>query len=129
MVKDDLIIRKDILINKLGLWPDFHDFEIVRLEIDRKEPSVLMEIYGFQILKEVEKRGCYKRANECIITLKFNGITDIQLKGFNQQNVISSLEFTEESGLLKTEILTSFGLSGYIVSRNVEVIGIKDIVR
>jgi len=129
MLKDNLIIRKDILIKKLGLWPDFHDFEIVRLELDRKEPFMLMEVYGFQTLKEVDKKGYYKRVNECVITLKFNDVTDIQLKGFNQQNVISSLEFTEESSLLKTEILTSFGLSGYIISKNIEIIGVKDIAR
>ena len=95
--------------------------------MDRNGPSVLMEIYGFSTLKETDEKGCFKRANECVITLQFNAISDILLEDHNQQNVISELKFEEQGGLLKTEISASFGLRGYIVSKNAEIVDIKDL--
>jgi len=122
-----LISGSNGIKEKFGYWPDFHDFEVLHLIMDRNGPDVLMEIYGFNTSQETDEKKCFKRINECIITLKFNIISDILLKDYNQQNVISELDFREQGGLLRTEISASFGLCGYIVSKNAEIVDIKDI--
>jgi hypothetical protein len=124
-VPGNLIINDNSLVEKFGYWPDFHDFEILRLKMDRSGPFIAMHIYGFQALKETDEKGCFKKANECVITLRFNSISDVVLEDFNQQNVLSELTFQERDGLLKTIISTSFGLCGYIISETVEVVKIE----
>lgn len=121
----NLIINDNFLVEKFGCWPDFHDFEILRLKMDRSGPFIVMHIYGFQALKETDEKGNFRKTNECVITLRFSGISDLVLEDFNQQNVISKLTFKENDGLLKTSISTSFGLCGYIVSETAEVVKIE----
>jgi len=118
----NLIINGNSLVDKFGYWPDFHDFEILRLKMDRSGPFIAMHIYGFRTLKEIDEKGYFKKTNECVITLRFNSISEVVLENFNQQNVLSELTFEERDGLLKTTISTSFGLCGYIMSKTVEVV-------
>lgn len=120
-----LIINSNSLVNKFGYWPDFHDFEVLRVEMDRSGPFIILHIYAFHALKETDDRGYFKKTNECVISLCFQGISDVVLEDFNQQNVLSELTFEDTGGLLKTTISTSFGLCGYIVSKTVEVIKIE----
>jgi hypothetical protein len=124
-IPKNLIINADSLTQWFGYWPDFHDFEIVRVEMDRSEPSITIQVYAFQTVKESDEKGYFKRAKECLVTLKFNAISEVALEGFNQQNVLSSLAFEEKDGYLKTKLSTVYGLSGFIISKNLQILGIE----
>lgn len=121
-----LIINGKQLVAKLGYWPDFHDFEVMRVEMDRSGPTITIQIYCFHTLKETDNKGYFKKTNECAVTFRFNGISDIVLEDFNYQNCLACLTFEEVDGLLKTIFETTFGLHGYIVSKNLEIIRIED---
>ncbi len=93
------------VINFLGLWPSFHDAEILKVDLDREKFSLEMELYTFLMLKELDKSGHYKLDKECIITFRFLSIEELELVDFNQQNVISRLDFEQvDDGNIKVII-------------------------
>lgn len=116
------------IIDSLGEWPSFHDAEILKVELDREGPSLEIILYTFLMLKEVDERGYYKLAKKCIITFRFFSIEELKLIGFNQQNVISDLNYEQtDKGDIKVELNSSYGLNGGFICKDIEVISVKEV--
>jgi hypothetical protein len=77
------------LLDYLCEVPDFHDGEIISLDLHRNGPSHLV-IHGFAV-NLIERAFDWKNANHAIVTLKLEQVVDLQLDGFSKQNVIGSL--------------------------------------
>ncbi|MEW6027308.1 MAG: Imm50 family immunity protein [Planctomycetota bacterium] len=121
------IINSNLLIDWFGYWHDFHDFEVMHIDMNRKGPTIIMQVYGFKMLPEVDEKGYYKLTKHCVITIKFNEVSDLSLEEFNHQNVLASLSFNEEKDSIRTALWPCYGCHGFIVSRNVEVVNINPI--
>jgi hypothetical protein len=72
--------------------PDFHDAEIVKLDLDRDEPGKL--ILRTSILGERQPVGHFARQKECTVTFTLIDVFDVELRGFSRQNVIGSLKIS-----------------------------------
>lgn len=87
------------LISIFGKWPSFHDAEVLRAVLDRsgpEGPSVETMIHVFEMTSEIDsKSGLYAVKNRMLVTLRFTEISLQQIHGFNEQNVLSSLEVAE----------------------------------
>lgn len=117
-----------MVINFLRKWPSFHDAEVLKVELDRKGPSLDIKFYTFLMLKEVDERGYYKLDKECIIAIRFYSIEGLELVDFNEQNVISSLDFQQiESGGIKVIIHPCYGLNGEFICKDIEIISVEKI--
>lgn len=76
------------VLNWFGKYYDFHDAEILRLELNRRSPSFL-RIYGYGVGKD--GTGAWVSQKHAIITFTLDGVYDLELDGFSHQNVIGSL--------------------------------------
>jgi hypothetical protein len=79
-----------------GRWPSFHDFEVIRIAIDRSGdlgPTLSVEIYGFVTSQALDQNGYYRREPEVSMLLEFYRVEINRLEGLNRQNVIASLDF------------------------------------
>ena len=87
------------LISIFGKWPSFHDAEVLGAVLDRsgpEGPSVETMIHVFEMTSEIDsKSGLYAVKNRMLVTLRFTEISLQQIHGFNEQNVLSSLEVAE----------------------------------
>jgi Immunity protein 50 len=86
------------VIAHLGLWPSFHDAEVFKLELDRTkattneiQPVLNLHLRGWVMTSEIISTGHFKLIGDALFHFKFEGINDLQINGFNGQNVISSL--------------------------------------
>jgi hypothetical protein len=89
-----------LVTDVFGRWPSFHDAEVLRLRLDRQGeagPWLEADIYAFAMTSETDERGHYVLDKQHVVTLRFDGLLALELRGFNQQNVISSLEIEEAS--------------------------------
>lgn len=83
----------------LGMWPSFHDAEVLKLTFDRAHAlssenlSPVLDLYlrGWVMTSEVTENGFYKLHGESIFQFQFEGITNLHVEGFNNQNVVSAL--------------------------------------
>lgn len=89
------IINSSRLEEIYGGWPSFHDAEIHEIKLQRniKEDGAFLEliIHLYEMTPDVDKKGYYKLAKHNLVTIRFEEITDMQLEGFNHQNVILDL--------------------------------------
>lgn len=114
--------------------PDFHDAEILALDLDREGPARL--VLRTWIFGQLQPGGQLPLRHECTVTLLLLDVFDLDLKGFGRQNVIGRLTLScrEFSGAemaslpgkvagpgYEIDIEPCWGLSGTIRCRSLEV--------
>ncbi|OYT86812.1 MAG: hypothetical protein CFE46_15365 [Burkholderiales bacterium PBB6] len=91
-----------MVIERFGQWPSFHDGEVHRIVLDRtsnascgrSRPTVEVHVRGWIMGPDVDAEGFYKLRSDSVVVFLFEGIFDLKLEGFNQQNVLSSLNLS-----------------------------------
>ncbi|MGH9733628.1 MAG: Imm50 family immunity protein [Candidatus Acidiferrales bacterium] len=83
----------DALFDWFGYWPDFHDAEILRLELNRTGESTI-SINTEECTTEIDAQGYYVLRKHVTVHFLLGGISDVELGEFSVQNVISGLEIT-----------------------------------
>ena len=107
----ELIEDHEKVIGHFGQWPSFHDGEVHRIVLDRMNrsasgsytPTAEVHLRGWVMTADVNAGGLFKVENDAVIHFLFEGVFDFELEGFNQQNVLSSLNFSIISDSLKNE--------------------------
>ena len=96
-----------------GMWPNFHDAEVISLTLARKGQSVL-RVYPYYPHKPAT------------VDFIFENVTDIDLQDFSGQNVITSLRIetaTDQNGVKVYRLVLGpcYGLSGRIDAKSLRV--------
>jgi hypothetical protein len=100
--------RAHLLIERLGHWPTFEDFEVLSLQFDRGnlmkifetsawteqiEPNLTAVFYGF----DIRYSPTHPDRKPILITMRFHGSFErFALDGFNHQNPICGLAMAFE---------------------------------
>ena len=85
------------LTDIFGYWPSFHDAEVLWIRLDRLPyteqygPVLEAVIHAFEITSEVDPDGFYVVRHHVRVHLRFEGVTELQLEGFNNQNALMGL--------------------------------------
>lgn len=83
----------EALVKFLGKWPSFDDFEVDSMFLKRSDddeelwPTLTIKFLGFRHDVPLESPD---RSN-CFIVLRFGGLENMTLNGFNHQNAINGL--------------------------------------
>ena len=121
------------LIAHFGRWPSFHDAEVVRLAIERRPnlgrgdgPTLDLTIHAFETTRELEPDGCFRLRRHAVVRFRFDGVVDLELRGFNEQNVLFDLSIADrpedaEGCRVEVSLHASYGLWGRFRCRRVEV--------
>jgi hypothetical protein len=92
------IENAELITNIFGNWPSFHDAEIHTILITRdcvSGPCMDATIHHWHSTSEVDSKGYLISKNHTLSTIRFSGVTDLQMRDFNHQNVLWDLEITE----------------------------------
>lgn len=130
------------IIARFGQWPSFHDGEVHRIVLDRTAcspsgsyiPSVEIHLRGWIMGPEVTDIGSYKLHNDSVVQFLFEDIFDFELEGFNQQNVLSSLNLSlieDPKGgaqALHVELEHCYLFSGKFSARKAKILGVAPYV-
>jgi hypothetical protein len=95
----EFIEGHQLVLNRFGMWPSFHDGEVHRIVLDRTArsaagpaiPKLELQIRGWIMVAEGSGSGLYKQECDSVVHFLFEDIADFELEGFNQQNVLTSL--------------------------------------
>jgi hypothetical protein len=129
-----LISGSEKLTQIFGRWPSFHDAEIIELTLWRgrvvgdHEPVLTLKVHLWETTAEVDSRGYYLRRNHTLCTLRFRGVDEFSMDGFNYQNVILELSIEEKEGdkrpspYFAVQIDTSFGMESSFECLQIEVV-------
>jgi immunity protein 50 of polymorphic toxin system len=128
------IIDREILVGRFGRWPAFHDAEVYAVRMDsgrRSDGQIRLEIdvHLFRGTRE-EATGELVYVDHTLATLEFLGAEDIELGGFNSQNVLFDLLLepvqTTTGDRIRVLLQSSFGLGGGFSCSQVRVVAAVD---
>ena len=111
-------VNEELVTDVYGYWPTFHDAEIHSVAMRRNlkiggTPELYVSIHVWETTIEIDEKGYYRKVKHNIVRLGFENITDLELNGFNHQNVIHSLDIAEtdkpDRGHYQVEFSTSHG--------------------
>jgi hypothetical protein len=134
----ELIEGHEKVTDLFGQWPSFHDGEVHRVVLDRMSrspsgiciPTVEIHVRGWIIGPEITSEGFYKQNNDSIVSFLFEDVFDFELEGFNQQNVLSSLNlsFVEDKSMntkaLRVELEHCYLFSSEFTARKAKILSV-----
>jgi hypothetical protein len=92
-------------------------------------PSLAADFHVFEMTSDVTPDGYYALENHILVTMHFTGIDQLELGGFNHQNVLFGLVLNDISArqldVLKWEVAfdSSFGVSARFLCEKISVLG------
>jgi hypothetical protein len=126
----------DEVLKVFGRWPSFHDAEVVRFLLERSAstgagPCIVADIRAFEMTREVGTDGKYVLKNQTLVSFHFSGVDQVELNGFNGQNVLWDLVVVDirdrQMEDLRYEITfaSSYGMGARFFCREVAVAGVR----
>jgi Immunity protein 50 len=129
------VSNSEALTSIFGKWPSFHDAEVLRIRLDRGEglsgASLEADIHAWEMTPEVDARGFFVLRHHTLVTLRFDDIAELDLHGFNHQNVLWDLKLERLSELESAReqwsvaLPTSHGVSARFVCARISVIAAR----
>ena len=122
-----LIVNASALVERFGRWPDFHDAEIVHIELNRPRVARDLQIKLAARSREKDERGHFQLENVTLVTFQFIGVADLELGGFNHQNVIDDVHLEPAADRINVTIDPIYGLGGAFSCDQAEIIEIRSL--
>jgi hypothetical protein len=124
------IENAELVESIFGCWPSFHDAEIHSIMITRdceSGPQMDVTIHHWKMTSEVDSKGYYVLKNHTLTTLRFFELSELQLAGFNRQNVLVDIEITEVAGVdskssFSVLMPTNFGCDASFICGRIRVL-------
>jgi len=105
-----------------GYVPTFHDAEIVSLALDTGTERCVLRVAAFIMTPEVDAAGYFVLKAHVVVAFTLDGVTGLELDGFNHQNVIFGLSLvTTPVGGVRLEMEHCHGLAGWIEAGTVAI--------
>ena len=109
------------LIDWFGYSPNFHDAEILSIDL-RREPEVsTIRIHVWRTNDDVTPEGFYRLDRHAIATFSLWGIRSLQMEGWNHQNALWELRIDSGAEGFTLHMPTANGLEGEIVAARISV--------
>lgn len=133
----------ELVVAHLGMWPSFHDAEVLKIILDRSHvatgqelsPVLDLRLRGWVMTSEVTEQGFYKLHGDAVFQLRFEGVFNVQIEGFNNQNVLSAMNLElvahpREAGrqVLKVELEHCYQFEGSFTAQKARVVSITPYV-
>lgn len=117
-----LIQRAEILLDHYGYYPTFHDAHVVSIAPQSQDQSVSI-VFEYSDLVGTPPYTSDRGTFASKIVLKWKGVTETDLDLYG--NDIHRFSIERIGQLLRTEFRSGWGISGHIVSKDIEVISIE----
>jgi Immunity protein 50 len=135
---ESLVQGSEKLLAIFGRWPSFHDAEVMEIRLSRtpkgdggkrdRRVELLAKIHTWNMTNDVDSTGYYVLKNHTLVTLRFSGVEELKLEGFNHQNVIFGLTIQPKedsdsgSSRFHVEFDPSFGFDAIFDCSAIEVV-------
>lgn len=105
-----------------GGFPSFHDSEVVSLHLNRQGSShVKIDLIGWEYTDPGEVARLRSISMDTLVTFLLEDIHDLELGGFNFQNVISELSLEMADVGCRLTMWPCYGIAGWIHAGRVRI--------
>ena len=117
----------DLVVDRFGYWPSFHDAEVISLTLDRQGPKLVFLIHAWEMTDEVDDNGYFRKKKHSRVRFICDQIDEMSLDGFNHQNVLFEIaikklrEEEKDQESWGVVLDPSFGLTAEIKCRSMRI--------
>jgi hypothetical protein len=133
------IENSHLVTDIFGRWPSFHDAEVLEMTLNRGEratygPWLSATIHVFEMTSQVEN-GAYVLRHNSAVNFHFRELHELELDGFNQQNVLGGLRIVDVSDReldgINFEVFFDgiYGVSASLQCRSINIESVEPYVR
>ena len=123
----------EAVVAAFGEWPGFHDAPVLAVRYsERQGGRVEIDLHGFWVTGEVGEGGYLKLTSHHLVRFAFTGITDADLTGSTNGNVLFDLGFSspeefDAAGKFTVCLESAMGgdRSGFFTARSGEVLKVS----
>lgn len=101
------------LYDWFGYWPDFHDAEVLKFQIEAGAPCVLV-LHTWEMTKEINEAGFYKQVKNVVVEFALRGVIGIEVQDPWERSILLSLGIKKSEAGFLVELCAAYGLSGTI---------------
>lgn len=109
------------LIDWFGHSPNFHDAEVVSVDLRREPEPSAIRVHAWRTNADVDANGFFRLDRHATVTFTISGITALRLDEWNHQNVLSQLSVTAAEGEYTLHMPSSYGMEGEISATAISV--------
>ncbi|HVJ54009.1 MAG TPA: hypothetical protein VM689_16185 [Aliidongia sp.] len=111
----------EALLSWFGRVPRFHDAELLEVSFFGKGAG-LLRIHGWNMTDEVDTQGYFVLDKHAVVTLALEGVSAINCTDFDMvPGIIFDLEITKTSGLFRIEWSASYGVTGSVAAKQMQI--------
>ena len=93
------IQNHEAVVNFYGYWPSFHDANVPSYRPPTpSDPSLEVTMHTWQMTNEVDPKGFFILRKHALVTLRFNGVDNLQMDSFAAGNILFGLTITKADG-------------------------------
>ena len=100
--------------------PDFHDAEIISLQLNRKGSSSML-IHTWEMTSEVDQNGHFVQTKHVVVDFILENISGLSLNGFSHQNVAFDISIERTESGFRLTLGGCYGLEGNIEAEKVSL--------
>lgn len=91
------IFGRELLVQHLGYWPTFHDFEVLSLTLERTVvEATAQDLRATFLVFDAERSPDDPERRQGTVEFLFEGLAALRIEGFNHQNPILGLSIVFE---------------------------------
>lgn len=109
------------LIDWFGHSPNFHDAEVVSVDLRREPEPSAIRVHAWRANADVDANGFFRLDRHATVTFTISGITALRLDAWNHQNVLAELWITGVEGEYTLHMPSSYGMEGEISATAISV--------
>jgi len=87
------IFSNELLVEHLGQWPTFHDFEVISIVLERAPwpNTARQDLRATFFAFDINKKPTDSERKQALVEILFEEILKLHIEGFNHQNPITGL--------------------------------------
>lgn len=120
-MSEDAIDGWSSLTDWFGYSPNFHDAEVVSIDLRREPAPSLLRVHAWRTNADVDANGVFRLDRHAIVTFTISGITALRLDAWNHQNVLWELWVTQAEDGYTLHMPSSYGMEGEISAKMISV--------
>ncbi len=118
------IRNHEAVVSFFGRWPSFHDANVLAYE--QGADSISLTLHTWLMTDQVDAKGYFVLRNHALVTLRFDGLSDVQMDAFGSGNILFGLQMSLCSApdSFHVELDSVMDRSGTFSARSGEVVSV-----
>ena len=108
------------LYDWFGYWPDFHDAEVTKFQVELGKPSSLV-IHTWEMSSRVDTLGYYERTKPVVVEFVLDGVSTLKLADPWVHSILLEIVIEKSDIGFRLDLSSSYGLAGTIEAQGISL--------